>query len=168
MKRNLFFASAAALALSFFCVHPGFAEPVTLSASKVSMDTLRPLIDKDVVQHEVDGDGDLKIEKDDIVAYVEVDAERNLIHFFAIAQGSKSVSDSRAMKLVNNWNSKKIFTAVHYEVPSDRKSEGGSFWIEYYMKYTGGLNSVNLNDSLSLFFDIADEFFDYLDTEDAM
>ncbi len=149
------------LILSIFVVASAISQENTnLSKQEVSPLTLRSILSSNYSNNELDSDGDLLIRKDGISIFVFVDTERELLKFRTQWSSSDSISENRAIKIVNNWNNDKIFSKAIY---SKKR-----FRLEYDLTFMGGINSINLNDSLDWFFSIAQGFGNYLSEEDAI
>ena len=149
------------LILSIFVVASAISQENTnLAKSEVSPLTLRSILSSNYSNNELDADGDLIIRKYGLNILVLVDSERELLQIRTTWSSSDSISENRAIKLVNNWNNDKFFSKAVY---SKKR-----FRLEYDLTFMGGINSINLNDSLDWFFSIAQGFGNYLSEEDAI
>lgn len=146
---------------SLFISLPFFSQ--NLEKNEVKSDAVKELIlkDYDIFQYD---DGDIKVSYDGVNILIMVDEDRSILKFKTYWLASDSISQQRALKLVNQWNIDKIFTTAIF----DTDEKGSYFTLEYFLTTAGGINSQNLNDTLDWIFSIADGFCKYLDEEDAI
>lgn len=138
-----------------------FAKGSELSVDDITTEALMDILDKEYSDNAlIDEDGDLFIKIDGIGIYIEVDEDRELIKLYTQWGDLEKVSETRLCKLLNKWNSDKIFaTAYSYK---------DLVVLEHYICTTGGINSVNFNETISWIFGIADSFAEYLNEEDVL
>ena len=130
-----------------------------LAKDEVSPVALQSLLSDKYPDNKIDGDGDLYIKRNGIHTYVFVEESQVLIKLYTRWEAD-SISENRALRLVNSWNADKVFSKASYE--------DGHFILRYFITYEGGINAVNFNDSLAWFFSVASEFGKKLEEEDAI
>ncbi len=133
-----------------------------LLPSQITGNNLRSLLNNDYRSIcTLTEDDDLKITTDDFKIFVEIDAKRQLLRFHTGWKKSDMISDSRLYKIMNEWNSNKIFcTAAYYK-------NDGAIRLEHYVCTDGGINAENLNGTIEWVLSIAKGFEKYLTEEDA-
>lgn len=131
-----------------------------LSKDEVTPAALQSLLSDDYPGNKIDDDGDLYIKRNGINAYVFVEEGQVLLKFYTRWAASDSISEPRALRVVNGWNNDKVFATASYE--------DGRFVLRYFVTYEGGINATNFNDSLAWFFSVATEFGKKLEDEDAI
>ena len=132
-----------------------------ITKSDVNPINLRSILTDSYSNNELDSDGDLLIRKNGISAYVFVEESQILLKFITQWSASDSISDTRAIKLVNKWNEEKVFATAYF-------TTNKRFRLEYYLSYECGVNAENFNDSLDWFFALAKTFGQRLEEEDAL
>lgn len=138
-----------------------FAREKELAVDEITTEALMDMLDTEYSNNAIiDEDGDLYIKIDGIGIYVEVDEERELLKLYTQWGDLEKVSEARLCKLLNKWNADKIFlTAYTYK---------DLVVLEHYICTTGGINSVNFNETIAWIFGIADNFAEYLQDEDVL
>lgn len=146
--------------LVLFCTCMLFAEEVNLAKDDVTSLQLQAMLFPEYTNSEIDEDGDLRIIQDGIVMYVIVDSKRSLIKFLSEWAAGDSISDNRAHKLMNSWNTNTIFATAYYAK--------NRFALEYYLPYEGGVSKTNFNASLKYLIQLSKGFGKHLAEEDAL
>ena len=151
------------LALLLAGALPPAAADTALSRDQVSDFSLPLLLDKSAYDDSgMDEDGDLYVKRGGITIYVFPDTERALLKFSTGWRSSGSISENRAVRLVNKWNYDTVLARAIYA------ADDGAFLLQYHLTFEGGLNGVNYTDTLDWLFRIAQAFEEYLDNEDAI
>ncbi len=154
MKKVCFF-----VVLVLLVVNPIFSKD--LEKSQVSEKSLKEILNKEFYENSsISDEGDLAIKNDGINYFIGVDKERFIIEFTTNWKKADSISDARLFKILNSWNSDKIFTTAYAYKSSIR--------MNYYLCFDGGVNSENFNATINWLFKLADIFRDYLHEEDAI
>lgn len=104
-----------------------------------------------------DDDGDLIIESGGIFFLIQVDRERAFIKFSSQWRAQDGISEAKAYKIVNDWNSDTVFATAF--LWKER------FRLEYFVSFEGGLSAENFNDTLHWLFSVASAFDEHLRSE---
>ncbi|MBO4321162.1 MAG: YbjN domain-containing protein [Treponema sp.] len=142
------------------CVFGLFAKDTTLQKDKVDIKGVQKLITSDYVTSSKIDDGEIYLDCDGIKVFIAVNSKLNLINFYSGWNAGSSLKEKDAVALANQWNSEKVFTCAYYE--------DGTFFLEYYMTYEGGISSTNFNAALEMFVDLADIYWDFLSDAKAL
>ncbi len=136
----------------------------TLEKEDVSVDTIQELLDEKFKDNEIDEDNDLAIHVDGVHLYVMVDEDKSVIRFNTRWQAADTLSENRAARIMNVWNNSKMFSTAYFW----KTDEKNIIMLDFYITFEGGINEVNLNDSLKWFLGSTLEFNDRLKDEDAI
>ena len=148
------------LALTTFGI--SFAKETSLTKRQVSSQALVNMMDSDFKDcAEIDEDGDILMEYDGLTFYVFINYDLNLICFSASWGGAEDLDSDIAAEICNDWNKDYVFTSCYY-------SDYGSFRMQYYMTFEGGLGQTTFNESMDMFCELSFLFWDYLSESDAL
>ncbi len=170
MKKNLIFLLFINFAV--FGFSQGFSTNNEITPKDLSIVAIRNLLDKEDYFYKsalVDNSIILKLGNNMVTYDLTIELVENFLFFTSSIETSESISEQRLKRVVSIWNEE--YQGFHININYKKDSSGKlntSIENLYFYSCIGGINSDNLNSTITFINRFFEDLISYLKDEDAI